>query len=109
MQHQQNDQQQNQHQNQTQNLRGGRGGWFYAQRGRSDRGRNTCICYICGKPGHYANQCFHRNNKTNSNYVVTSDIQDDENVLVLNHIASNNVDQDRNWYFDSGCSNHVMR
>ena len=100
-QHQHNDQQQNQHHNQTQNLCDGRGGRFYAQRGRLGRGRNTCICYICGKSGHYANQCFH------SNYVVTSDTQDDENLLVMNHIASNNVNQDRNWYIDSGCSNHM--
>ena len=52
-QHQQYDQQQNQYQNQAQNFRGGRGGRFYAQRERFRRGRNTCICYICGKPGHY--------------------------------------------------------
>ena len=37
---------------------------------------------------------------------IVIDTQDDENLLVKNHIASNNVDQDRNWCIDSGCSNH---
>ena len=52
------------------------------------------------------NQCFHRNNKTNSNYVLTSDTQDDDNLLVTNHIESNNVDQD--WYIDNGCNDHWL-
>ena len=30
-----------------------------------------------------------------------------KNLLIMSHIASNNADQDRNWYIDGGCSNHM--
>ena len=64
---------------------------------------------MCGKFGHYANQCYKKHNK--SNYASTSDqLQNLDNMLVMNHVSSGSGDYDEcdsNWYIDSGCSNHM--
>ena len=64
--------------------------------------------YVCRRQGHYAHQCYHRN-QGNNNYASTSKSHDNsENLLVMNHVSSNNDKNiDHNWYIDSGCSNHM--
>ena len=59
---------------------------------------------MCGRQGHYAHQCYNRN-QGNNNYASTSKSQDNsENLLVMNHVSSNDCKNiDHNWYLDSGC------
>ena len=64
---------------------------------------------MCGNQGHYAHQYYHRS-QGNNNYASTSKSHDNsENLLVMNHVSSNNHKNiDHNWYIDNGCSNHVI-
>ena len=54
---------------------------------------------MCGRQGHYAHQCYHRN-QGNNNYASTSKSQDNsENLLVMNHVSSNDYKNiDHNWF-----------
>ncbi|MCO5569448.1 hypothetical protein L7F22_023160 [Adiantum nelumboides] len=82
-----------------------RGGWFG---GRSNY--NSCVCYVCGKPGHYANNCYqwHRgnNNKNQGNYASLSNNQENKQMLVMNH-SNEEKSKEEVCYIDSGCSNHM--
>ena len=101
-------QEQSQQNQSNENIRGRRGASTYTQRGRYGARKGSITCYVCGKQGHYAHQCYHRS-QGNNNYASTSKNQDNsENLLVMNHVSSNNDKNiDHNWYIDSGCSNHM--
>ena len=104
---QQQSNQQLQHNQNQEHSRGRRDGKFYAQRGRYGGGRyQGNHCYICGKSGHYANNCYYRTDRNVNNFASSSNIQDDERLLVMNFIT-NDANRDKNWYIDSGCSNHM--
>lgn len=76
------------------NFRGGRG-----------RGRSQTTCQVCNMGNHTAVDCFYRFDKsyTGSNHYVENNKQGNHSVF----IASPYNDQDYEWYFDSGASNHV--
>ena len=106
---QQRSNQQSQHNQNQEYTRGRRGGRFYAQRGRSTGGGRNLQgnhCYICGKSGHYANNCYYRTDRNVNNYASTSNTQDDERLLMMNFVTDD-TKRDTNWYIDSGCSNHM--
>lgn len=77
------------------NSRGWRGG-----RGRGRFSKPTC--QVCSKTGHTAVQCFYRFDKTYSG--SNHSAEEEEKSAFL---ASQGTNQEYDWYFDSGASNHV--
>ena len=85
----------------------GRGKQRGRAQGRWSNNRSQNNCYICGKFGHYAHQCYYRNNNKlqSSNFASTSN--EDGNVFVMNHMIRSDKSNSNDWYVDSRCSNHM--
>jgi len=88
-----------------------RGNWrgsnFRNMRGGRGKGRlSKPVCQVCTKTGHTAVNCYYRFDKS---YTGTSHSNVDVEKQGTNSafLASPYNDQDYEWYFDSGASNHV--
>ncbi|KAH7437899.1 hypothetical protein KP509_05G094300 [Ceratopteris richardii] len=85
----------------------GRGGGSY----NSHKG---ITCYHCGKVGQYASDCWLKNGRPNggnqknqSNYASTSSEGSKDTLLAMRHEYRSSCEDDKKWYIDSGCSNHM--
>lgn len=86
--------------------RGSRGrGAAIRGRGRG-RGRqinkDTVECYKCHQLGHFQYKCSSRDKK--ANYV---EVDEDEEMLLMAFVETNNTKREEMWYLDSECSNHM--
>jgi len=73
----------------------GRGSWS---------SRASVECYNCGKPGHYANECWSEKKvKENANLVEK---EANDGVLMMAH-KDTTSESDTIWYLDTGASNHM--
>ncbi|MCO5576730.1 hypothetical protein L7F22_030547 [Adiantum nelumboides] len=74
---------------------------------------NSDVCWICGRYGHFANDCYQRNNnrrfngrnQQQGNYASTSNNDNDGRLFVMQHMMSASAhDASANdvWYVDSG-------
>jgi hypothetical protein len=99
-------QQPRQSQQETQSFRGrGRGG--YRGRGRSTYGlgnSKNIQCYNCKKFGHYASNCWHKDDEQTNVAEAINEVCSDS-ILLFAHDDSNPIDEV--WYLDFGSSNHM--
>lgn len=83
----------------------GRGRGYVRGRGRG-RGRvfnkSSIECYKCHKLGHFQYEC-----PSYVNYVEYSDLEKDEEMLLMAYAEIRNAKCEEMWYLDSGCSNHM--
>ncbi|KAK9159788.1 hypothetical protein Syun_006129 [Stephania yunnanensis] len=92
----------------------GRGG---GHRGRGRGGRfltnsNKPTCQICGKTGHSAAVCYHRNNPSYMGSIPTAPSQlhmsrAPAGPPPTTFVATSPSISDASWYFDSGATNHL--
>ena len=91
-------------------------------RATTTRGRSTTIhprgtphqdvCWVCGKAGHLARECWHRYGQSSSSINLVEGIETDvETEQVELEVAftefQENLDTSSKWYMDSGVSRHV--
>jgi hypothetical protein len=99
-------QQPRQSQQETQSFKGrGQGGYRGRERSTYGRGNSKNIqCYNCKKFGHYASDCWHKDNEQANVAEAINEVRSDS-ILLLAHDDSNLIDEV--WYLDSGASNHM--
>lgn len=81
-------------------------------RGASTRGRGrgrgrqfdkaTVECYKCHQLGHFQYECPSWNKKANY-----AEIDEEEEMLLMAFVETNNAKREEVWFLDSGCSNHM--
>ncbi|MCO5561419.1 hypothetical protein L7F22_015040 [Adiantum nelumboides] len=93
----------------------GSGGWQQQQR----QNTNSDVCWICGRYGHYASNCYQRNNNRRFNgshqqqqgdYASISNNDNDGRLFVMQHMMSaiaHDASANDVWYVSSCASNHM--
>lgn len=59
-------------------------------------------CYKCHQLGRFQYKCSTRDKK--ANYV---EVDEDEEMLLMAFVETNNTKREEMWYLDSECSNHM--
>ncbi|XP_068461591.1 uncharacterized protein [Phaseolus vulgaris] len=80
--------------------RGGQGGIY---------NKSNIECHNCHKCEHYANECISKgdNHVTNCAQENSNHEQDEEDHAVPMAVTSNETPNNRTWYLDTGCTNHM--
>ncbi|KAH6831338.1 hypothetical protein C2S53_010991 [Perilla frutescens var. hirtella] len=99
------------------------------KKGPPSKGNKKGNCYVCGKPNHYARDCWHRMNAAEGNIATSNKKEncssEEEWVveastaivekaeprpieeLALAVVPVGKINYEKDWIVDSGCSNHM--
>nr|KYP60819.1 Retrovirus-related Pol polyprotein from transposon TNT 1-94 [Cajanus cajan] len=59
-------------------------------------------CYRCRKLGHFQYEC-----PTYANYAEDTELDDEQEMLLMSYVEMQGDKRDEIWFLDSGCSNHM--
>ena len=80
--------------------------------GKNGYDKRKVQCFNCEKYGHYADECWFKKGKSSRNNNeeanVSQEHESDFDPILLMMTTSEGKSHSENWYFDIGCSNHMI-
>lgn len=68
-------------------------------------------CYVCGKPGHKAHECFQQkgrgNQKQATNVKAQANLAKDEDIIAADVVEANLVENKTDWMLNTRASRHL--